>query len=339
MGRLRGGQGYRPAFRGACRCFPRSMRERERESSWTAVRAQPDECACCVVPSSILGRTDRVTAPCVLWAWAASLRPGRGRTRREVRRRSRHGQSTRGRSGAPARGTLSYAIAYRSVVPRYRYSGVRQFPIMQSRAQGTTRPRSAFVGADGLHAPSLRGGAHRLPACSPRMREASRQMLLTGVTPPRRSRVRAAAAVAAANSGPIGTHGLQPGVKSGEEMHRSTLQAQKIGRWTAPPVFSHILPLKTACVCTGRVGHTSVHSDSGSCAWGSGESARARAPRCVDQHLSTRPRPWTAAGRGFAPPNSPARVLSPADLASDSRFFAPLAGRCPPGSHATRLRR
>ena len=247
MGRLRGGQGYRPAFRGACRCFPRSMRERERESSWTAVRAQPDECACCVVPSSILGRTDRVTAPCVLWAWAASLRPGRGRTRREVRRRSR---TVRARASLRRPGTLC-ELRYRSVVPRYRYSGVRQFPIMQSRAQGTTRPRSAFVGADGLHAPSLRGGAPQVRACSPRMRGESWrrvQMLLTGVTPPRRSRVRAAAAVAAANSGPIGTHGLQPGVKSGEEMHRSTLQAQKIGRWTAPPVFSHILPFNGLCL-------------------------------------------------------------------------------------------
>ena len=34
------------------------------------------------------------------------------------------------------------------------------------------------------------------------------QLLLTGVTPPRRSRVRAAAAVAAADSGPIGTTGF-----------------------------------------------------------------------------------------------------------------------------------
>ena len=63
------------------------------------------------------------------------------------------------------------------------------------------------------------------------------------------SRVRAAAAVAAANSGPIVTHGLQSGVKSGEEMHRSTSsQAQKIGRWTAPPVFSHILPFNGLCL-------------------------------------------------------------------------------------------
>ena len=35
------------------------------------------------------------------------------------------------------------------------------------------------------------------------------QLLLTGDTPPRRSRVRAAAAVAAANSGPIGTTSIQ----------------------------------------------------------------------------------------------------------------------------------
>ena len=158
----------------------------------------------------------------------------------QVSARSEHARSLR------RPGTRHAELRYRSVVPRYRYSGVRQFPIMQSRAQGTTRPRSAFVGADGLHAPSLRGGAHRLRiACSPHERRV--QMLLTGVTPPRRSRVRAAAAVAAANSGPIGTHGLQSGVKSGEEMHRST-QAQKIGRWTAPPVFSHILPFNGLCL-------------------------------------------------------------------------------------------
>ena len=76
------------------------------------------------------------------------------------------------------------------------------------------------------------GGLRRLrmfPAHERRVMEASSDVavLLTGVTPPRRSRVRAAAAVAAANSGPIGTHGLQSGVKSGEEMHRST-QAQKL---------------------------------------------------------------------------------------------------------------
>ena len=51
--------------------------------------------------------------------------------------------------------------------------------------------------------------------------------LLTGVTPPRRSRVRAAAAVAAANSGPnlvlMGSH-------SGEESKRCTGLALKLGR-------------------------------------------------------------------------------------------------------------
>ena len=157
----------------------------------------------------------------------------------QVSARSEHARSLR------RPGTRHAELRYRSVVPRYRYSGVRQFPIMQSRAQGTTRPRSAFVGADGLHAPSLRGGLTGCRTVRPHERRV--QMLLTGVTPPRRSRVRAAAAVAAANSGPIGTHGLQPGVKSGEEMHRST-QAQKIGRWTAPPVFSHILPFNGLCL-------------------------------------------------------------------------------------------
>ena len=47
------------------------------------------------------------------------------------------------------------------------------------------------------------------------------QLLLTGVTPPRRSRVRAAAAEAAANSGPIGTTGIH----SGEAGHQSGADA------------------------------------------------------------------------------------------------------------------
>jgi hypothetical protein len=49
------------------------------------------------------------------------------------------------------------------------------------------------------------------------------QMLLRGETPPRRSRVRAAADVAAANSGPIGTHGLHSGE---DEVHRSSADAR-----------------------------------------------------------------------------------------------------------------
>ena len=168
MGRLRGGQGYRPAFRGACRCFPRSMRERERESSWTAVRAQPDECACCVVPSSILGRTDRVTAPCVLWAWAASLRPGRGRTRREVRRRSRHGQSTRGRSGAPARGTLSYAIEVRGPpVPVFWCQTISNHAESSARNHTTSK---RLRGRGRAPRTILAGGGSAGCACSPRMR-------------------------------------------------------------------------------------------------------------------------------------------------------------------------
>ena len=187
MGRLRGGQGYRPVFRGACRCFPRSMRERERESSWTAVRAQPDECACCVVPSSILGRTDRVTAPCVLWAWAASLRPGRGRTRREVRRRSRHGQSTRGRSGAPARGTpLSYAIG-----PWSPGTGILVSDNFQSCRVERKEPHDleapSWARTGSTHHP-CGGGLRRLrmfPAHETLRGESWRrvQMLLTGVTP------------------------------------------------------------------------------------------------------------------------------------------------------------
>ena len=57
------------------------------------------------------------------------------------------------------------------------------------------------------------------------------QMLLMGETPPRRSRVRAAADVAAANSGPIGTHGLHSGE---DEVHRSSADAR-----TASPLPPH----------------------------------------------------------------------------------------------------
>jgi hypothetical protein len=65
-------------------------------------------------------------------------------------------------------------------------------------------------------------------------------MLLTGVTPPRRSRVRAAAAVATANrlamdSGPIGSFVLI-GYNRGK---RCTCLAQKLGRRL---LFSHTLP-------------------------------------------------------------------------------------------------
>ena len=56
-------------------------------------------------------------------------------------------------------------------------------------------------------------------------------LLLTGTTPPRRSRVRAAADVAAANSGPIGTHGLHSGE---DEVHRTSADAR-----TASPLPPH----------------------------------------------------------------------------------------------------
>ena len=58
------------------------------------------------------------------------------------------------------------------------------------------------------------------------------QLLLTGVTPPRRSRVRAAAAEAAANSGPIGTTGIH----SGEEGHQSGADARPA--LSLPPSFA-----------------------------------------------------------------------------------------------------
>ena len=44
--------------------------------------------------------------------------------------------------------------------------------------------------------------------------------------------------------------------------------------------------VNTSSVSTGCVGHTSVHGDSGSCAWGSGVCVRA--PRCVEQQQQHR---------------------------------------------------
>ncbi len=59
------------------------------------------------------------------------------------------------------------------------------------------------------------------------------QLLLTGVTPPRRSRVRAAAAEAAANSGPIGTTGIHSGAEG-------TSLAQMLDRRSLLPQASPI---------------------------------------------------------------------------------------------------
>ena len=83
----------------------------------------------------------------------------------------------------------------------------REF-IERSRAVARLCTRSAS-GGTGRHT-----GAH----------ERRVQLLLTGVTPPRRSRVRTAAAVAAANSGPIGTTGIQ----SGEDGHRPSTDAREV---------------------------------------------------------------------------------------------------------------
>ena len=215
----------------------------------------------------VLSLAERTVLPRLvfLWAWAASLRPGRGRTRREVRRRSRTVRA-RGRSGAPPRGTTGYAAA-RCVIrlPRSGPRPVRVFwcQTISNHAESSARNHTTSKRLRGRgRAPRtiLAGGgsqvAHVVPAS--RMRGEFRCVLgccsdgrhapaTFGRHAP--SRVRAAAAVAAANSGPIVTPGLQSGVKSGEEMHRSTSsQAQKIGRWTAPPVFSHILPFNGLCL-------------------------------------------------------------------------------------------
>ena len=192
----------------------------------------------------VLSLAERTVLPRLVFFGLGRLPSGRGEGGPGGRCVAGLGQSEHARrSGAPAR-CVSYAIG-----PWSPGTGILVSDNFQSCRVERKEPHD-------LEAPSWArtGSTHHpcgggLTGCRhvPRMREASRQMLLTGVTPPRRSRVRAAAAVAAANSGPIGTHGLQSGVKSGEEMHRST-QAQKIGRWTAPPVFSHILPFNGLCL-------------------------------------------------------------------------------------------
>ena len=76
--------------------------------------------------------------------------------------------------------------------------------------------------------------------------------------------VRAAAAAAAANSGPI----VVPSVLLG---YVSYLASRGEGFSTSPSPARRRL---TVCVIAGCVGHASVHCDSGPRAWGSGERAR-----------------------------------------------------------------
>jgi len=92
-------------------------------------------------------------------------------------------------------------------------------------------------------------------------------LLLQGETTPRRARVRAAAAVAAANSGPIRTIGFI--------LDWFTLEGEAA---RLPPCRR-----LTRCEIEGCVGHTSVHSDRGPRAWGSGGRAR-----CVEQQQQRR---------------------------------------------------
>ena len=72
---------------------------------------------------------------------------------------------------------------------------------------------------------------------------------------------------------------------------------------------------RVICVSTGCVGHTSVHSDSGSRAWGSGACAR-----CVEQQQQPREvhvRQVTLLLRGETPPRR-ARVRAAAAAAAAS---------------------
>ena len=75
--------------------------------------------------------------------------------------------------------------------------------------------------------------ARRLHGPPPRMGYERRvRIRLAGLTSPRRSRVRAAAAVAAANSGPIGSSGIH----SGEEGHQAGADASS--GFSLPPSFA-----------------------------------------------------------------------------------------------------
>jgi hypothetical protein len=94
-------------------------------------------------------------------------------------------------------------------------------------------------------------------------------LLLQGETTPRRARMRAAAVLAAANSGTIRTIGFI--------LDWFTLEGEAA---RLPPCRRlHV----TGCVIAGCVGHTSVHSDRGPHAWGSGGRAR-----CVEQQQQRR---------------------------------------------------
>ena len=269
MGRLRGGQGYRPAFRGACRCFPRSMRERERRRAPGPPFEPSRMNAHVVVPSSILGRTDRVTAPCVSLGLGGFPPAGARADQAGGASQVSDSQSTRSlRRPSPGDdgicgGTLRYPtsevwsppgteVFWCQTISNHAESSARNHTTSK-RLRGRGRaPRTILAGggsqvAHVVPASRMRGEFRCVEGVGCSCSDGRHAPATFGRHAP--SRVRAAAAVAAANSGPIVTHGLQSGVKTGEEMHRSTSsQAQKIGRWTAPPVFSHILPFNGLCL-------------------------------------------------------------------------------------------
>ena len=68
------------------------------------------------------------------------------------------------------------------------------------------------------------------------------------------------------------------------------------GALSSPKLRRLTAVVNTSSVSMGCVGHTSVHSDSGSCAWGSGECARR-----VEQHQQQRPP--TTIHRCVSPPS------------------------------------
>ena len=122
------------------------------------------------------------------------------------------------------RATHRAAIMADHAVLRDMHEGVqREAQAYAARIRQAARARRAMVLAGRQGGGGNSRGEH----------ERRVQMLLRGETPPRRSRVRAAANVAAANSGPIGTHGLHSGE---DEVHRSSADARMVS--PLPPPYA-----------------------------------------------------------------------------------------------------
>ena len=121
------------------------------------------------------------------------------------------------------RATRRSAIVASYTALRHEVEGAQhavQEIVLRMRTAARDRRRVVLAWRLGHGAPSRAGYEWRV------------RIRLVGVTPPRRSRVRAAAAEAAANSGPIGTAGIQ----SGEGGHQTGADASPA--LSLPPSFA-----------------------------------------------------------------------------------------------------